>query len=58
MTQLTSEEKTRTAIIQFRDGTKTRTYPTVEKMLSNVEIAKFLGAKVCMWFDCAGWIWS
>lgn len=58
MIHLTNEEKSRTAIIQFRDGTKTTTYQSVERMLSDVEIAKFLGAKVCLWFDCAGWVWS
>lgn len=54
-----NEKKQRTAIINWADGSsKVKTYRTVKEMLDEVSVARFLGAKVCMWFNTIGWVWS
>lgn len=48
-----------TLIIRWQDGRSTvKACRDNDDLLNTAEIARFLGATVCMWLDCAGWVWS
>lgn len=53
-------ENETTLIIEWNDTRKTeiKKFRTDDELIEYASIAVFLGAKVCYWTACAGWVWS